>query len=477
MPLSLNTDQSGYKSAVDFLTDLSITIDKYESEQQQAIKDLCKSVLGTPVQTPSNQFSYKGLKEFFNTLNQRLRTFTPDKQKKIKDLCKMVIGPGLTDSQIGTTEEMEAAPKFSRSTSNEDLTQTKLIRVGMDASLKMLDRSTREASPEDRQKLRQEFKKRAQQIKLEGIEIARQLHFEQKITEEDFASLKSAEALIPERIGKLVDEIVQLTGNMAKCAVNVKNGKENDVANEYISKSFGIALTSTQSFIQELDDFLTALNDISQGMIKMTETSLQLIDNKKQALLTESNCLAIERSNLKEQKKANRTLSYIDRGRLLGNLSPEFPPVTGSTLPSEIKPFLVNNENLSDHFNALQSTLSASDEMIIGTLRKTMSKLVGDRHMLNDGLGATRGLAEKILATEERYKAAQFELQAMVNGLECFVVPLKGYKESINADLKRRNALLAQQKTTLHNTFNDLYKAAVELKKLIPDCTVELKSL
>lgn len=475
MPLSINTDQSGFKSAVDFLTDLSKTIDKYESEEQQTIRDLCKSVLGSAVQTPTSQSNYKEVKRFFNHLNLRMREFSLVNQKKIKDLCKMVIGPGLTDSQIGTTEEMEAVP-YSMSAST-DLTQTTLIRVGIDASLKMLDNSARDVFPEDRQNLRRELKKRAHQFKQDEIEQERQPHFKQTITEEDFASLKAAEALIPARTSTLIDEIVQLTGNMAKCAVNVKNGKDNDVANEYISKSFGKALTSTQSFIQELDNFLTTLNDISQGMMKMTEASLLLVDNKKQALLTESNSLAIERSNLKEQKKANRTLTYIDRGRLLGNLSPEFPPVTGSTLSSEIKPFVVNNENLSVHFNALQSTLSASDEMIVGPLRKTLSKLVGDRHMLNDGLGATRGLAEKILATEERYKAAQSELQAMVNGLECFVVPLKVYRESIHVDLKRRNAILAQQKTTLHNTFNDLHKAAVELKKLMPECTTELKTL
>lgn len=475
--MPIRTDQSLNNGAVDFLTDLSKNIASYDSESQKTIKDLCKSILGSTDQTLPIKFTYKAITNFFNELNQDMKNLTPDKQKKIKDLCKMVIGPGLTDSQIGTTEDMDAAPKFSRSTSNEDLTQTKLIRVGIDASLKMLDNSARAAAPEDRQKLRQELKKRAQQIKQEELERSRQPHFEQKITEQDFAALKSAEALIPERLKKLNDKIIELTGNIARCTVNVKNGKDLDAAHDYLATSYGEALNVTQSMIHELDEFTSTLNDISQKTVTMTESALSQIESKKQSLLIESNSLAVERSNLIVQKKANKTLSYYERGTMLGKLSKEFPSVTGPNLSPQAIPYTVSNDNLSVHFDALQNALSSSEEMITGSLLKAMRRLVGDRHMLNDLLGETRGFSDEIVATEDRYPEAQSELQAMVNGLECFVVPLKAYKESVQADHKRRNAVLAQQKTTLHNTFSDLHKAAVELKKLMPECTTELKTL
>lgn len=475
--MPLRTDQSGYKGAVEFLTDLSNTMDKYTTDEQQAIKNLCKAVFDSAIQTNSIQFTYRSIKDFFNELNQNINKFNPDKQKKIKDLCKMVIGPGLADSQLGTTEDIDAVPTISRSFSNEDLTQTKLIQTGLDSALKILDGAAKEALPEDKAKLRKKFKVRADAIKKTEIESQRTPYFAQRVTEEDFAALNTVEQFLPDRLKSLNGKIVDLTGEIAKSAVNVKNKKEVEAGRTFITQSYEAMWNTTSQFLTELDQFMKDLERVSEDAISITTYALQLIEEKKKALLKFSESLAIERSNLKEQKKANRTLSYIDRGRLLGGLAPEFPPAKQpETLPDKKAPGM-NEANLSEHFKAIQNSLSSSDEMIVGLLRKTMGILVAYRHLLNDGFGNTKGLPKKMYDAEEKYPSVQAKLQEMINELCSYAEPLISFKETVALSLKNRSTALLQQRNMIVSTFKDLEKGATELKALIPECTVELKTL
>lgn len=410
-------------------------------------------------------------------LQTKIETFEPEEQRKIKALCKLILGPQITLStaESSTTEPMAT---MSRSFSNEDLTETKIIQTGIKSAVTILRQAMRNAPIEDKSALLIELKQVTSGIKEAELTKARTPYFNVTRSETDFASLKTAEEHLSGRLSACKEGIVNLTAEVAKCAVNVKNGAQIDLGRTLITKTYQETFQATQGFLTDLNGLKDELQKVSQDACTIIDSSLSKVKDKLEQLLKFSTALAIERANLDVQKKINRKLSLKERTMNMGYPSDQYPPVKGPKAPQDVlNPFKITYENMTSPFTHIQTTLSKADELLSHLERKMMGHLLADRHMINEELGEIRGLKDACQKAESKYPHAQDEIQALVNELASYLEPLSAFKQSLTASLSARTIELESKKRDITQAFNDLYGKGVKLKALLPECTVELKTL
>jgi hypothetical protein len=418
---------------------------------------------------------YPEAKEYLNDLEKRMGQLSPDEQNKIKQLCRLIIGPEMTASLAeSSTEPM---PTMSRSRSNENLTETKFIQTGIHSALEILKSSAKDAGPEEKRELGKNLKKLSQAYKHDSALKTAEPYLDLPVNEEDFASLKTVEDMLPDHLSQKTGKIVELTANIASCTVNVKNGRDQETGQKHLTTSYQEVHASTEQFLKELTDFSSDLNRISNSAIQLVEIAIKKIEEKQQQLQKFSLPLAIERANLDVQKNAGRKLSISERMRLLGNQSDKHPPVKVAPISADDSFLEINERNLTEHFNALNGVLSSCDELLKGPQRKQMGRLLADRHLINEELGEIRGLQKKFDSTERKYPEAQTELQNVINDLSSFLGPLKAFQQSLTNGLKQRNEALNGMRQKVQNTFKDLYQASQGLQSSLPACNIELKTL
>lgn len=427
-----------------------------------------------PIRTDKTA-AYQEAKDYLKELAIKIDSFEPTEKERIKRLCKVVLGPEMTASMAESSTEPMAT--MSRSHSNENLTETAVIQTGIKSALEILTCAAKNATPEDRRLLRKGLKAMAKEFKDESTKLRREPYFELLVSETDFSSLKQVEGFLPDHLSQRIDKIVALTADIAKCTVNVRNGKETDLGSNYLTEAYPQVLIATQQFLTEIADFEKELIKVSQAAIQSTEVALKKIEEKQQQLIKFSSPLAIERANLDVQKSAGRKLSMHERLRLLGYQSEKYPSLKGPTNSIDSQSLQIHELNLTGHFNALQADLSSCDELLKGPQRKQMGHLLADRHLINEELGEIRGLQDKFTETEKKYPEAQSALQDLYNDLGTYIEPLKAFKNDVQNSLSNRTKELNLKRDTILNTFKDLHQAAMILKISLPGSAIEIKSL